>query len=165
MSWLSLPARNLDAAELEALVNELAGEPQRWRELVSFSDHERHFVSMYRDDHVDVWLLCWTRANDTGWHDHDISSGAVAVVGGTLKECNPRIGGAHVEVAVGEGVSFAFGPEHIHRLVGAADQSVSIHAYSPPLWRLGQYSIDEGGVMRRVSVSYADELRPLNAVA
>jgi hypothetical protein len=42
---------------------------------------------------------------------------------------------------------------------------VSIHAYSPPLWRLGQYSIDDGGVMRRVSVSYADELRPLNAVA
>jgi hypothetical protein len=122
-------------------------------------------VSLHRDEYVDVWLLCWTPENDTGWHDHDISSGAVAVVDGTLKEYNPRIGGSHVEVAVEEGVSFAFGPEHIHRLVGAADQSVSIHAYSPPLWRLGQYSIDDGGVMRRVSVSYADELRPLNAVA
>jgi len=33
---------------------------------------------------------------------------------------------------------------------------------SPPLWRLGQYSIDPDGVMRRVSVSYADELRPLD---
>jgi hypothetical protein len=165
MSFESLPARSLDKSELRELVDALAKDVDSWREHVAFPDGQRHYVSLYRDDYVDVWLLCWTPENDTGWHDHDISSGAVAVVGGTLKEYNPRIGGAHVEVAVSAGVSFAFGPEHIHRLVGAADQSVSIHAYSPPLWRLGQYSIDDGGVMRRVSVSYADELRPLNAVA
>jgi hypothetical protein len=29
------------------------------------------------------------------------------------------------------------------------------------LWRLGQYDITEDGLMRRVSVSYADELRPM----
>jgi hypothetical protein len=165
MSFESLPARCLDKRELQELVDGLAQDTESWREHVAFPDGRRHYVSLHRDEYVDVWLLCWTPENDTGWHDHDISSGAVAVVDGTLKEYNPRIGGSHVEVAVDEGVSFAFGPEHIHRLVGAADQSVSIHAYSPPLWRLGQYSIDEGGVMRRVSVSYADELRPLNAVA
>ena len=165
MSFESLPARTLEKSELRELVDDLARDAESWREHVAFPDGQRHYVSLYRDDHVDVWLLCWTPENDTGWHDHDISSGAVAVVDGVLKEFNPRIGGAHVEVAVAEGVSFAFGPDHIHRLVGAAEQSVSIHAYSPPLWRLGQYSIDEGGVMRRVSVSYADELRPLNAVA
>jgi hypothetical protein len=165
MSFESLPARCLDKRELRELVDGLAQDTESWREHVAFPDGQRHYVSLHRDEYVDVWLLCWTPENDTGWHDHDISSGAVAVVDGTLKEYNPRIGGSHVEVAVEEGVSFAFGPEHIHRLVGAADQSVSIHAYSPPLWRLGQYSIDDGGVMRRVSVSYADELRPLNAVA
>lgn len=165
MSFESLPARCLDKRELRELVDGLAKDPESWRENVAFPDGQRHYVSLYRDEYVDVWLLCWTPANDTGWHDHDISSGAVAVVDGALKECNPRIGGAHVEVTVEKGVSFAFGPEHIHRLVGEADQSVSIHAYSPPLWRLGQYSIDDGGVMRRVSVSYADELRPLDAVA
>ena len=165
MSYESLPARCLDKHELRALVDELARDVESWREHVAFPDGKRHYVSLHRDEYVDVWLLCWTPENDTGWHDHDISSGAVAVVDGVLRECNPRIGGTHVEVTVAEGVSFAFGPEHIHRLVGAAPRSVSIHAYSPPLWRLGQYSIDDGGVMRRVSVSYADELRPLNAVA
>jgi predicted metal-dependent enzyme (double-stranded beta helix superfamily) len=165
MSFESLPARCLDKYELRELVDDLARDTESWREHVNFPDGQRHYVSLHRDDYVDVWLLCWTPENDTGWHDHDISSGAVAVVDGTLNECNPRIGGPHVEVPVSQGTSFAFGPEHIHRLVGAADRSVSIHAYSPPLWRLGQYSIDEGGVMRRVSVSYADELRPLNAVA
>jgi hypothetical protein len=42
---------------------------------------------------------------------------------------------------------------------------VSIHTYSPPLWRLGQYSVDPGGALHRVSVSYADELRPLEQIA
>lgn len=163
MTHDAVPARDLGKHELRELVDELARQPERWREHIAFSDAERHYVSLYRDDHVDVWLLCWTRQNDTGWHDHDISSGAVAVVQGAVHENNPRIGGQHVDVVVREGESFCFGPDHIHRMSGAAAQSVSIHAYSPPLWRLGTYRITDDGVMRRASVSYADELRPLDA--
>ncbi|QXJ24751.1 cysteine dioxygenase family protein [Actinomadura graeca] len=155
-----LPDRPLDKRELRALVDELAGRPGVWRQHVAFSRDRRHYASLYRDEYVDVWLLCWTPQDDTGWHDHDVSSGAVRVVAGALEENNPRIGGAHVRTIVPEGRSFCFGPDHIHRLVGAAATSVSIHAYSPPLWRLGQYSIDGTGVMRRLSVGYAEELRP-----
>ncbi len=162
MTLPSLPARNLDRRELEALVHQLASDPQRWRDLVTYSDDQRVFVSLYRDDYVDVWLLCWTRENDTGWHDHDTSAGAVRVVAGALTEANPRIGGSPAVRSVGAGEAFSFGPDHIHRLSGAQDRSVSIHAYSPPLWRLGQYAIDDEGVMRRHSVSYAEELRPVD---
>jgi hypothetical protein len=126
---------------------------------------DRHYACLYRDAHVDIWLLCWRPEDDTGWHDHDISSGAVRVVAGTLLECNPRIGGEHLETMITQDESFSFGPDHIHRLSGVAPGSVSIHAYSPPLWRLGQYSISDTGVMRRVSVSYADELRPMDEPA
>lgn len=163
MKWPSLPTRNLDRAELQAVVDELAGDPERWREHVAFPDQQRHYVSLHRDDYVDIWLLCWQEGDDTGWHDHDISSGAVRVVRGSLRESSPRISGEPVARIIGAGGSFSFGPEHIHRLVGADEQAVSIHAYSPPLWRLGQYSVDTDGVMRRESVSYADELRPLEA--
>ncbi|HEY1517351.1 MAG TPA: cysteine dioxygenase family protein [Solirubrobacteraceae bacterium] len=156
-----LPPRNLDRAELQAVVDALADEPDRWREHVVFEGAQRHYVELHRDEYVDVWLLCWTREDDTGWHDHDISSGAVRVVRGAVRESNPRIGGEPAVRVVAAGGSFSFGPEHIHRLAGEGDQAVSIHAYSPPLWRLGQYSIDDDGVMRRASVSYADELRPL----
>ena len=162
MSWMSLPARNLERRELQELVDRLAQQPELWRDLVAFSDALRHFVSLYRDDYIDVWLLCWTPANDTGYHDHDISSGAVRVLEGALSESAPRIGGQAAVRLIPAGRSFSFGPEHIHRLAGQQDRSVSIHAYSPPLWRLGQYSIDSDGVMRRISVSYADELRPLD---
>ncbi|WP_128801018.1 MULTISPECIES: cysteine dioxygenase family protein [unclassified Streptomyces] len=163
MTYESLPQRTLDKRELQSLVVELAARPDLWREQVAFSDSKRHYASLYRDEYVDVWLLCWTRQNDTGWHDHDISSGAVTVVQGRLNEATPRIGGTHLRVTFEAGESFCFGPEHIHRLTGASDDAVSIHAYSPPLWRLGQYDIAEDGLMRRISVSYADELRPLDA--
>ena len=163
MNWLSLPTRNLDQAELQALVDELAADPERWAEHVAFSGQNRHYVSLHRDEYVDVWLLCWQQGEDTGWHDHDISSGAVRVVRGALMESNLRIGGVHVQRVVTEGGSFSFGPDHIHRLTGEAEQAISLHAYSPPLWRLGQYTIDDSGLMRRVSVCYADELRPLDS--
>jgi hypothetical protein len=42
---------------------------------------------------------------------------------------------------------------------------VSIHAYSPPLWRMGAYAVDPDGTLRRTSISYAEELRPLQDAA
>ena len=165
MTWDVLPARLLHKHELQTLVDDCATRPELWRDHLAFSDDKRHYVSLYRDEHVDIWLLCWTTANDTGWHDHDISSGAVRVVQGAVAESNPRIGGEHVVTVIAAGGSFCFGPEHIHRMSGRRDATVTIHAYSPPLWRLGQYSLSADGIMRRVSVSYAEELRPLDDAA
>jgi quercetin dioxygenase-like cupin family protein len=158
MTFPVLPGRDLTTRELAELANGLAGQPELWSHHVAFSCEGRHYVSLHRDDHVDVWLLCWAEGGDTGWHDHDGSSGAVRVVSGALTESNPRIGGAHVRVLMAAGNSFAFGPGHIHRLTGAAPQSVSIHAYSPPLQRMGQYTIDDEGVMRRFPMGYTEEL-------
>jgi len=161
----ALPARYLDRRELTELVEDLAGRPDVWRDQVAYAGGRRHFASIHRDEYVDVWLICWSPGNDTGWHDHDVSSGAVHVVRGALIEANPRIGGVHAQRAVPGGCSFSFGPDHIHRLTGEAAQTISLHSYSPPLWRLGQYTIDDGGVLRRISVGYADELRPLGPAA
>src|SRR4051794_15739760 len=74
----TLPGRDLDPEELRALVASIACEPGLWERHVGFDDGERVYASLHRDAHVDVWLLCWTPANDTGWHDHDISAGAGA---------------------------------------------------------------------------------------
>ncbi|XRQ04126.1 cysteine dioxygenase [Actinomadura welshii] len=155
-----LPRRPLGGRELRELVDRLAERPELWRRHVASPGGRRHYASLYRDEHVDVWLLCWTPQNDTGWHDHDVSSGAVRVVEGSVEENNPRLGGEPVRTVVAAGGSFCFGPNHIHRLTGVDDASVTIHAYSPPLERLGQYSVDDSGVMRRLTVDYTEELRP-----
>jgi hypothetical protein len=159
----SLPARNLDQRELAELVRKLASSPGLWADRVGHSTAERrYYASIHRDEYVDVWLICWAQGNDTGWHDHDISSGAVRVVSGSLIESSPRIGGVHTRSVVAAGHCISFGPDHIHRLTAEDEPSISVHAYSPPLWRLGVYSIDDSGIMRRLSVCYADELRPLD---
>jgi hypothetical protein len=157
-----VPNRDLTQAELEELAASIAQQPELWQHLVAFDGEERVYASLHRDSHVDVWLLCWTPENDTGWHDHDVSSGSVAVVSGELVENNLTLAEGARETRVGAGRVFSFGPDHIHRLNGAVQGSVSVHAYSPPLWRMGQYAVNDAGVLRRVSLSYADELRPID---
>jgi quercetin dioxygenase-like cupin family protein len=165
MTITSLPPRNLDQRELAELVVRLADRPALWADQIGHATPERrYYASIHRDEYVDVWLICWSQGNDTGWHDHDISSGAVRVVSGSLIESSPRIGGAHTRSVVTAGRSISFGPDHIHRLAAEDEPSISVHAYSPPLWRLGVYSIDDSGIMRRQSVCYADELRPLDLI-
>jgi hypothetical protein len=36
--------------------------------------------------------------------------------------------------------------------------AVSLHFYSPALWRMGHYSVDDQGNFRRASITYADEM-------
>ena len=157
----TLPGRDLDAEELRELGRVPGRRPGPWAHLVGFDDDERVYASLHRDAHVDVWLLCWTPVNDTGWHDHDISSGAVAVVAGGSSSTTCASAPRASRPGSRPGTRSRFGPDHIHRLNGAERGSVSVHAYSPPLWRMGQYAVGDAGVLRRVSVSYADELRPL----
>ena len=160
-----LPDRDLDKLELRELAERVAARPEVWEPHVAFDAENRHYVSLYRDSYVDVWVLCWTPTNDTGWHDHDISSGAVAVVAGCVTEHNLAIERSSLRTDIPAGRSYCFGPDHIHRMVGRDAGSVSIHAYSPPLWRMGQYALGKDGVLRRTSVSYADELRPPDDLA
>jgi len=72
-------------------------------------------------------------------------------------------GGAPVSRLVAAGEGFTFGPDAIHGVSHAGRApAVTIHAYSPPLWRMGAYEILDGGELRRHSLSYAEELRPLS---
>lgn len=155
-----VPGRVLPPAELLGWVQQVAAADRSWSPYVSHDTSGRHFVSLYRDSDVDLWLLCWNLVDDTGWHDHDTSSGAVAVTRGAVVERRLRLGAAPESQVVSAGQAFSFGPDRIHRMAGARNGSVSVHAYSPPLWRMGQYSINPDGFMQRYSVSYADELRP-----
>ena len=153
--------RPLEREELRALVTRVAARPELWSHLWDRSAAERTYAALHRDDDVDLWALFWRPAHDTGWHDHDTSSGAVHVVEGVLEEHALLLAQPERRMRYGAGRSFAFGPSHIHRLTCASPVAVSIHAYSPPLWRLGQYTVAPDGALHRMSMSYADELRPL----
>jgi len=158
--------RDLDCNELRDLVARIAAEPEQWQGLVRHGTPERHFEQLWRDDHVDVWVITWTNGNDTGFHDHDVSRGAVAVVEGEVTEERLVVGGPPRRLRHAAGETFEFDASHVHRMCLDADgPAVSIHAYSPPLWRMGAYTVASDGTLRRESVSYAEELRPVDAAA
>ena len=105
------------------------------------------------------------RTTTPGFHDHDLSHGAVAVVRGA----RPR-GPARTSTARAAGARSApgrrsrFGASDIHRVLHAGRApAVTLHAYSPPLWRMGAYEVRGDGTLARHSLSYAEELRPLEA--
>ena len=162
---LSGSDRPLDRDELLSLVGRVAARRELWAPHIDPEAGERTFAALHRDAAVDVWAIFWLPENDTGWHDHDTSGGAVRVVEGALEEHALLVGAPERRTLHAAGAAFAFTASHIHRLTCPAGRAVSIHAYSPPLWRLGQYTVAADGALRRLSVSYADELRPLERSA
>jgi predicted metal-dependent enzyme (double-stranded beta helix superfamily) len=166
LDGLDLPTgRQLERTDLVRLVEQVAARTKLWSPHLDRTASGRTFASLHRDASVDVWAIFWLPENDTGWHDHDTSSGAVHVIEGALEEHALLVARPERRTRFAGGTSFSFGPSHIHRLTCAEPRTVSIHAYSPPLWRLGQYTVDPEGALHRVSVSYADELRPLETAA
>jgi hypothetical protein len=162
--------RDLDLRELAALATTIGEHPELWMQLVRHDPSQRVYSELYRDVHLDVWLICWDSQQDTGFHDHDLSSGAVYVAEGELVEDRLVVGERGIDSRViprATGTVFDFDAARIHcmRHPGGAP-ATSIHCYSPALWRMGYYSFDESGNFRRASVTYADEMweRPTGLV-
>jgi mannose-6-phosphate isomerase-like protein (cupin superfamily) len=156
--------RDLDRGELRELVEQIAADPEQWRALMRCYTAGRAFEQLWRDEHVDVWVISWANGSDTGFHDHDVSRGAVAVVEGEVLEERLVVGGPPREVHHRAGDAFDFDASHVHRMRQVRDApALSIHAYSPPLWRMGTYAVAQDGTLRRQSISYAEELRPVEA--
>jgi hypothetical protein len=158
--------RDLDCEALRRLVAAIADRPELWTPLVTLDPTRRRFEQLRRDGHVDIWVISWMSGHDTGFHDHDVSRGAVAVVAGEILEERLVLGGVPRELRHRAGDVFDFEASHVHRMCQDSPASaVTVHAYSPPLWRMGAYAFAEDGTLRRESISYAEELRPVVNVA
>jgi predicted metal-dependent enzyme (double-stranded beta helix superfamily) len=152
--------RDLSAAELQEFVTELAERPELWIDLVRHDSTRRVYEELLSDEHLTAWLICWMDEHDTGFHDHDVSCGAVAVVSGAVREERLAIDGPTRRGVFRAGSSFHFAASDIHRVSHAgSDPAVTLHVYSPPLLRMGAYVIGDDGVLARHPVSSEQELR------
>ena len=147
--------------DLVALVRSLAEEPSLWRPHVRHDPSRRVFCELDVDADASVWLICWMPGHDTGFHDHDGSAGAVAVLEGAVREERLRLGGAPSSAIVLAGSLFTFAGHDIHRVTHAGfGPAVTLHAYAPKLTRMGQYELDDDGTLRRHALDERTELQP-----
>jgi predicted metal-dependent enzyme (double-stranded beta helix superfamily) len=155
--------RDLSREELERFARDLGSRPQLWRTLAVHAAAERQYHELLRDEHLSAWVICWMDGHDTGFHDHDLSAGAVAVVAGRVREQRLVLGGPPLDRGYGAGEAFSFSPADIHRVRhDGTEPTVTIHVYSPPLARMGAYHVDDEGVLRRRTMASDEELRPLS---
>jgi quercetin dioxygenase-like cupin family protein len=151
---------SLTLDELERLVTGLAATRERWQHLVRHSEDVRVYELIWDDDDVNAWVICWSEDQDTGFHDHDESGAAVAVISGKVREDRLRLGHAPVSRTVSAGSTFTVPPTAIHRVLHAGEAAaITIHAYSPPLRRTGAYRVGADGELERESLSFEEELR------
>ena len=159
MRGLTLPARDLTTEELSQYVRALARRREAWEAFVRHDSTTRIYEQIQRSAHLDVWLICWSDEQDTGFHDHDASSGAVAVVAGSVREQRLVLGGAPVSRTFSAPQTFTFDASVIHRVHHVSSEpAVTLHAYSPPLTRLGAYRTGAGGELVRDTIPYTEEL-------
>jgi mannose-6-phosphate isomerase-like protein (cupin superfamily) len=157
---------SLTAPELERFLTELVASPERWRHLVRHTSDARVYEQIWDDEDVNAWVICWSEDQDTGFHDHDESAAAIAVISGHVREDRLRIGNPPRSRELGPGSVFTVPAVAIHRVLHARDvPAVTLHAYSPPLVRTGAYRIGAGGELQRELLSGEEELRAVPALA
>ena len=143
----------LSARQLADVVRRLAASPAEWLSRVRLNPAGRWYERIHLDDSHEVWVISWLPGQGTGFHDHAGSSGAFAVVWGTLTERRVAGGvvtGQVLAKPVEAGGSRAFGPRYIHdvRNAAASAVAVSVHAYSPPIPQMTRYELTSGGLVK-----------------
>jgi mannose-6-phosphate isomerase-like protein (cupin superfamily) len=150
----------LTTEQLERFVGSLIAAPERWEHLVRHSSDARVYEQIWDGDEVNAWVICWSEDQDTGFHDHDESAAAVAVISGRVREDRLAVGAAPRSREIAHGNVFTVPAESIHRVRHVGEvPAVTIHAYSPRLTRTGAYRIGPGGELRRESLPLEAELR------
>ena len=143
-------AAELSAAELEGVAIAIRDRPELWEPLLVVDAHRRRYRLLYEDERTDIWVLCWMPGQSTGFHDHDVSDVGIAIARGKIIERQLRLptGATALELQPGDTRQGPAG--YIHSVAhGEGAPAVSIHCYSPPLMKVGQYRVDAEGVLRR----------------
>ena len=143
-------AAELSAAELEGVATAIRDRPELWEPLLVVDAHRRRYRLLYEDERTDIWVLCWMPGQSTGFHDHDVSDVGIAIARGKIIERQLRLptGATALELQPGDTRQGPAG--YIHSVAHSEGApAVSIHCYSPPLMKVGQYRVDTVGVLRR----------------
>lgn len=138
-----------DLNDLIAYLSQLDLSGGGFEEFIRFGEghYQRNLVKAAPNYHV--WVMCWKAGQRSPIHDHGSSVCAVRVLRGTATVTHfawadsGDIKATHSEeVAVGGILGTQDGDLHqVSNLQGVGRELVTLHVYTPPLLRMGTYSI------------------------
>jgi hypothetical protein len=144
------PATALSAADLEQIAIAIRDRPELWEPLLLIDAHRRRYRLLFEDERTDIWVLCWMPGQSTGFHDHDISDVGIAIAQGMVVERQLQLPTGATATGLRPGDTRQGPAGYIHSVAHAEGiPAVSIHCYSPPLMKVGQYRVDPDGLLRR----------------
>ena len=112
----------------------------------------RWHTRLHTDGELDVWLISWVAGHATELHDHCGSLGALTVLSGALDEY--RWDGERLRrrrLDAGDQAGFPLG--WVHDVAAArttSQETLSVHAYSPPLTAMSYYEVTPRQTVRRI---------------
>ncbi|TXI37355.1 MAG: cupin domain-containing protein [Mycobacterium sp.] len=119
----------------------------------------RWYARLHADDDLDVWLISWVPGHTTELHDHGGSLGALTVLSGSLNEFRwdgQRLRRRRLEA--GDQAAFPLG--WVHDVGAAGDtpfETLSVHAYSPPLTAMSYYEVTPRQRLRRTRTELTEQ--------
>ena len=144
------PSGALDQPKLSQLVSSIGEQTELWQPLVVTDPSRRRYRLLYEDDRIDIWVLSWMPGQGTGFHDHDHSEVALICVQGAVVERQMLLPSGVSRVKMSGGHCRTGGAGYIHAVDhDLGEPAVTLHAYSPPLAHVGQYVVNEEGILER----------------
>jgi cysteine dioxygenase len=133
---------------------------------VVFGDGTYRRNLMHAGPAYQALVLCWRNGQRSPIHDHQGSSCGVRVLAGTALEtvftrARNRMIYADRSREIGPGTVCATEDDDIHQVSNLAEDGgdlVTIHVYSPPLLRMGTYSLFDSEVKSFLEPVYEDAL-------
>jgi cysteine dioxygenase len=142
-----------EPAELTSVLEEIGLKDTDLAEHIRFADahYQRNLVHAGRWYHL--WVLCWKNGQRSPIHDHRGSGCVVQVVRGTLTQTLCEFAPNGLVKAVGSddfpaGSMIISRDSDMHQVSNLQPDDadlVTLHVYSPPLLRMGTYSLTDRG--------------------
>jgi cysteine dioxygenase len=140
-----------EPTELSSVLKKIGLTCEDVAEHIRFADaqYQRNLVRAGRWYHL--WVLCWKNGQRSPIHDHRGSGCVVQVLRGSLTQTNCEFApNGHVKAVSSEDfsagtflISYDADTHQISNLQAGDADLVTLHVYSPPLLRMGTYSLTD----------------------
>jgi cysteine dioxygenase len=131
----------LSSAEINTLLTQLAGHPFELSAYEHFSDTSYARNRIYRNEIVDILVLCWRTRQRTPIHNHAGSTCGVYIIRGEATEITFKPSGIGLMIPEGSNqltagatsISVDSDAHLVGNFASPATDLVTLHCYSPPL--------------------------------